>query len=291
MARFRSLVKWGMSNDIDLTALRAAIDQETRLTERVDPTAVARFRATFDLENSPAEANVVPPLFHFCLCQPVVSTSRLGQDGHPALGSVQPPDALPRRMWAGGEVTFHHPIGVGQSVTRTTKVTDVRLKKGRSGTLCFVTVHHSLESDDVLAITERQDIVYRANKSTLRDARPPAPEGERSRKILVTEPLLFRYSALTFNAHRIHYDAPYARDTEGYSGLVVHGPLQATLLCQFASDIGGRPPDVFSFRSLAPILGLGAISLRAEKRNDDALKLWTATAEGPIATEATAHWS
>lgn len=283
-----------MSRDVDLTPLRAAIGIETCVRERVDASAVARFRATFDLESTVSDGDAVPPLFHFCLCQPVVSTSQLGEDGHPAGGSIEAPKALPRRMWAAGKVTFHHPIRAGQSATRTTKVTDVVLKEGKSGALCFVTVRHDLMSDGVPAVTERQDIVYRANESSNRGpARVPAqaPEGEDRRDHDITEALLFRYSALTFNAHRIHYDMPYTRDVEGYSGLVVHGPLQATLLCQFATDLGGRAPQSFAFRSQAPIFGAGPLRLHARTRDYGSLDLWTATPDGPVAMHATAHWS
>jgi 3-methylfumaryl-CoA hydratase len=282
-----------MSAPNDISSLRAAIGKETRLTERVDEAAVARFEAVFDRQGKLAEGDPVPLLFHFCLGQPVSSTALLGPDGHPAESVLRPPATLPRRMWAGGEVQFHHSILVGQSVTRRTEIEDVVLKEGQSGALCFVTVRHRLECEGMEMTTERQDIVYRAAevRSSTPRPQPTAPEGVHRRAVAVTAPLLFRYSAVTFNAHRIHYDLPYAREKEGYPGLVVHGPLQATLLCQYAAELVGTPPSAFAFRSRAPIFGPGMIMLHALDCGDGDLKLWVATDGGPVAMDATASWS
>lgn len=258
-------------------------------TETLEQGLVDRFHATFD-RTVPADG-ALPMLLHLCLAQSVAPTAALAADGHPARGGFLPPVPLPRRMWAGGEFVFHAPLTVGARIRRLSRIEGVTVKQGRSGVLCFVTVGHRIESDGQLAITERQDIVYRPAEG----ARPPAavPAGPRvpARRHSVTpsEALLFRYSALTFNAHRIHYDHPYATGAEGYPGLVVHGPLQATLLCQFAADLAGAMPSRFSFRSSAPILGTAPFDLCADLQ-DGSASLWTQRAGDGPAMIAEATW-
>ncbi|MCB1493228.1 MAG: MaoC family dehydratase N-terminal domain-containing protein, partial [Rhodobiaceae bacterium] len=220
--------------EIDLDYLKGWIGREEIASEVLTPDLVRRFNATFDRESGLDAGDVAPLVIHFCLAQPAVPTAGLGPDGHPARGGFLPPVPLPRRMWAGGAFTFHDAIQIGEEVTRRSTIRDVTLKQGRTGALCFVTVEHAISSGGRAALTERQDIVYReAGTSAAPAASPePAPAGEESRRITPSAPYLFRYSALTFNGHRIHYDTPYVRDVEGYPGLIVHGPLQATLLCQ-----------------------------------------------------------
>ena len=224
---------------IDHDHLRSWIGREDRAEEQLTSALVQRFNATLN-RVSPLETGAeAPALIHLCLCQPAVPTAELGPDGHPARGGFLPPVPLPRRMWAGGKFSFHASLQIGVIVSRHSVVRDVAIKEGRSGSLCFVTVEHVISSDGTLAVTERQDIVYReaagAGSAAPRHALPSAPTGDHHRLIAVSAPLLFRYSALTFNGHRIHYDTPYARKEEQYPGLIVHGPLQAALLCQFAA--------------------------------------------------------
>lgn len=277
---------------LDLDHLRSWIGREDENSEMLTQASVDRFDATFDRTSSPGKAAALPVLLHFCLAQPSVPTVELGTDGHPARGGFLPPVPLPRRMWAGGAIDFHAPLRIGEIVTRHSVIEDLTVKQGRTGTLCFVTVRHDIESNRRPVLTERQDIVYRDAAS------PPAknvnvvekaPLGERSVKVAVSAPFLFRYSALTFNSHRIHYDAPYTYDEEHYPGLVVHGPLQATMLCQYATDLCSAVPRHFRFRSVTPILGPGTFTVNASSENNT-LKLWTAQNDGPMGMEAIAEW-
>lgn len=277
---------------IDLNHLRRWVGRETQTEELLTAATVARFNATFNRDPAPETDDEAPPLIHFCLCQSVVPTARLDSDGHPERGDFLPPVPLPRRMWAGGVLEFHDPIYIGEVVTRRSAVADIALREGRSGPLCFVTVTHEIRSGGRLAVTERQDIVYRA-PSTVAGSIPAmaeiAPCGNATRRVTPSEPLLFRYSALTFNSHRIHYDQPYARNEEDYAGLVVHGPLQATLLALFARDLRGVPPARFEFRSKAPILAPAAFMLHATE-DGGGLSLWTAASGGGVAMQARASW-
>ncbi len=257
----------------------------------VTPRLVAGFRATLTPHLAEIDAATAPLGLHWCLAPDMVEASRLGPDGHPVKGEFLPPVALPRRMWAAGEVRFLAPLAVGDRVRRRSWVSDVADKQGRSGPLCFVTVRHVLETDRGPAIEERQVIVYRGDGGARRD--PPAapgPEPEYRRSVAVDPVLLFRYSALTFNGHRIHYDAPYAMAVEGYAGLVIHGPLQATLLMNFAAIVEGRMPAAFSYRGVSPATGAQTLGLGAEPGPDGALALSVRAADGAVTMTATASW-
>ncbi|SMO40758.1 3-methylfumaryl-CoA hydratase [Thalassovita litoralis] len=277
--------------EIDIDHLRGWIGREQKDSEHLDPTLVRQFNATFDRDSGTEIGDVAPLLIHFCLAQPTVPTMKLGEDGHPARGGFLPPVPLPRRMWAGGAIQFFGPIRIGETVTRRSVITDVTLKQGRTGPLCFVTVDHDVTSNGLKVLTERQDIVYRGASPTGTTTTAPAPAaiGEQHRTVTPTAPLLFRYSALTFNGHRIHYDKPYATGVEGYPGLIVHGPMQATQLCQYAADLHGKPPRYFRFRSLSPIFDDADFTLNAST-DGAGLKLWTARTGGPVAMEAQAEW-
>lgn len=280
--------------EIDIEHLRTWIGREETRSELLTDALVERFNATFDRQ-SPLDPGAAAPLFiHLCLGQPAVPTAELGPDGHPARGGFLPPVPLPRRMWAGGEITFQGDIRIGEVVTRRSVIQDVVLKQGRTGTLCFVTVRHDVTSGGRPALSERQDIVYR-DVDAPGGARPkPAPDpagaGEHRREIAATPAFLFRYSALTFNGHRIHYDLPYTTGEEGYPGLIVHGPIQATLLAQYAADLRGRVPTRFSFRSLSPIFDTHDFSLNASAEGDE-MTLWTAATGGPVAMTGRAVWA
>ncbi len=277
-----------MTRDIDIAHLKSWIGREDSATETVTPQLVARFDATLGTRTEPAAGAVAPLLIHLCLALPAAPMEALGADGHPARGGFLPPVPLPRRMWAGGAFNFANDIRVGDEVTRRSRILDVAVKEGRSGTLCFVTVEHTIEADGKQALVERQDIVYRqAEPGGAKPAGEPALKADHSLLIDPTPTLLFRYSALTFNGHRIHYDAPYARAVEHYPGLVVHGPLQATLLIQFAERIKGRRPSRFSFRSMSALFD-GAPVILSASEDMDRLRLWTASPDSPIAMSAEA---
>lgn len=277
---------------MDLAHLRTWIGREERASEILMPGLVRRFAATFDRDWPVEEGAEAPLLIHFCLAQPAAPTSALGPDGHPERGGFLPPVPLPRRMWAGGAFEFTGVIRVGETVERRSRIENVEMKEGRTGPLCFVTVAHEISSGGRRALTERQDIVYReaarADRATA--APPPAETGNRCRPIVTSAALLFRYSALTFNGHRIHYDRAWA-EQEGYPGLVVHGPLQATLLVQAAADLGGRTPERFSFRSRSALFDDADFTVNSGEVADDTLQLWTARPGGPVAMEGRADWS
>jgi 3-methylfumaryl-CoA hydratase len=295
-----------VSEALGLAALRAWIGREHSDTDLVTPELVKRFRATFDLAPGGGIGDIAPLAMHWCLAPSAAPTGELGSDGHPAKGGFLPPVPLPRRMWAGGELEFGRPIRCGDEVRRVSRIENVEAKAGRTGPLCFVTVSHTLHVGDDVAVRERQDIVYRGAEGApppsgeARAARPDAPlptarSGEPAprlaRTIVPTSALLFLYSALTFNGHRIHYDRRYCLEEEGYPGLVVHGPLQATLLLHFAAELrGGEPPKRFVFRSEAPLFDLGPVHLAAEE-TEKGIAVSTSDAAGKKAMRAEAIWS
>ena len=277
--------------DMTLDHLRKWIGGEERASEMLTPALTERFLATFDRAGESDPGAEAPLMLHHALCQPVAPTSQLGPDGHPKRGGFLPPVTLPRRMWAGGEIAFHSAPRVGQTVSRRSVIDDVHIKQGRSGSLCFVTVTHAYATEGRTLLTERQDIVYREAPSpgATPKAPPPAPEGASRRDVDPSPELLFRYSALTFNSHRIHYDHPYVTGEEGYPGLVVHGPLQAALLVQYAADLHGAAPARFRFRGLSPVFSGSPLVLHATEE-DGAMTLWSAAPGGPVAMEASAQW-
>ena len=235
------------------------------ISDRVDPGRAAALLATLDLEPNADVGTVLPPLAHLAYFWDPVTEAGLGHDGHAHLGGMIPDLGLPLRMWAGGRLTCHAPFRCGIAAERVTRPTAVTQKQGRSGQLAFITLRHEIRQRGAPVVTEDQDIVYREAGAI--SGEPPVETGEADerRALKLSEITLFRYSALTFNAHRIHYDADYCRD-EGYTGLVVHGPLLATRLAMFAEEqLGGLAS--FSFRATAPlILGDVAWLCRAGSR-------------------------
>ena len=282
-----------MTASIDLDHLRQWIGRTTEATDVVTAQLVRGLLATlFQDIGDPRSNDPAPLTTHWCLAQPVVPMAEVGPDGHPARGGFLPPVPLPRRMWAGGELEFFDGLRVGDEVTRTSAIADVTLKTGSTGPLCFVTVQHRIETSRGIAIQERQDIVYREMSATPPpDAKPSAPPPAQHREHLRSDPvLLFRYSALTFNGHRIHYDRDYATRVEGYPGLVFHGPLQAALLVEFASRLrDGQAPGKFSYRGVQPLFEGSEFSLNANPI-ETGLELWTANAAGQPTMKAGATW-
>lgn len=274
---------------IDIDHLRHWIGRTETQSELLTQAMAARFKATFDQPGDSRDGDAAPVMIHLCLAPPAAPTAGLGPDGHPARGGFLPPVPLPRRMWAGGAFTFHDDIRVGDKVTRHSIIRDVTVKTGRTGTLCFVTVDHRIDSGGRLAVQERQDIVYRGADGSASKTPEPAPRGADRVTVTPSAALLFRYSALTFNGHRIHYDNPYTRGAEGYPGLIVHGPLQATMLVQLAQRLHGARPRHFEFRSLSPLFDIADFTLNAQ-RDGAGMRLWTSYAGGPVAMQARALW-
>jgi 3-methylfumaryl-CoA hydratase len=283
-----------MTGKLDIDHLRQWIGRSEEATDTVTAQLVKGLRATlFQEVGSPKPGDAAPFTVHWCLAQPVFPMSMLGPDGHPTRGGFLPPVPLPRRMWAGGEIEFLQPLRVGDESTRTSRIADVQVKTGSTGTLCFVSVEHSISSPRGIAIRERQDIVYRemtTSTPATAKASPPPPEAQH-RETHVSDPvLLFRYSALTFNGHRIHYDRDYVTKVEGYPGLIFHGPLQATFIIEMAAKLhGGKPPKKFTYRGLQPLFEGSEFSINANE-TADGMELWTANAEGQPTMKGTAVW-
>jgi 3-methylfumaryl-CoA hydratase len=219
----------------------------------------------------------------------------VGPDGHAAKGEFLPPVPLPRRMWAGGSIETRGPLRVGETVRRRSVIADITLKHGRTGALCFVSVDHEYASERGMALIERHDIVYREATDAMAKA-PPPPEpkppepkpADLAWQVEATPTLLFRYSAMTFNGHRIHYDQPYVTGVEGYPGLVVHGPLQASLMFNLAAVLGGRRPRHFRYRGLTPLIAGQSFAIKGRRGPGGGIACWTENALGQTCMEAQA---
>ncbi|MES2257976.1 MAG: MaoC family dehydratase N-terminal domain-containing protein [Pseudomonadota bacterium] len=283
---------------IDIKHLRQWIDRAETQVERLAAFPANALAATLDCPDHDfpfADGSPLPPLWHWLHFLPHHRLAETGADGHARVGGFLPPVPLPRRMWAGGRLNFHRPLHIGQTVTRESRVLDVTLKEGRSGNLVFVKVGHTLSGADGVAISEEHDIVYReavdgAAAAPVAAARP-APLDHAWQRLVKPDPvLLFRYSALTFNSHRIHYDRGYASGVEGYPGLVVHGPLVATLLLELLRrELPGTAIGAFSFRALKPLVDTDEFSVCGAPGDDGKIvRLWTRDSSGAITMEASA---
>lgn len=266
-----------MTGAIDIDHLEGWIGREETAEDVLTPGLLHRFHAT--LGNWLVKDDGHAPLgLHWCLSPPAVPGGDLGPDGHPARGGFLPPVPYPNRMWAGGAVTFHAPLSVGDVVRRRSRISAITPRQGRSGPLVFVSVDHDFRVKNQRRISERQDIVYRPAGPP-----PPAPSpGAAAKDAFVANPvMLFRYSAMTFNGHRIHYDHPYVTGTEGYAGLVVHGPLQATLLFHAAARALGTTALHITYRGLSPLIAGQPAQIR---RRDG--RLWLEKPDGQASFEA-----
>ncbi len=262
-------------------------ESEDIVTERL----AASFRAILAPHLADTPEGTAPLGLHWCLSPAIAAMDELGQDGHPAKNRDLPPVPMPRRMWAGGEIETFEPLRVGDRVRRRSTIADITRKQGKSGELWFVAVRHDYSTDRGLAIRERHDIVYReaaqpAKAGATLPADNPAERPHATSWTVPTSPvLLFRYSAITFNGHRIHYDLPYATGVEGYPGLVVHGPIQATLLYNLAATRFDAAPKRFTYRALAPAFAGADIFVQSDA---EGANYWTQSANGLVHMEATA---
>ena len=274
------------------------VGREQVQTDSLDPALARRWLATFDLKTS--DDGTMPQGIHLCLCTPEASTSALGADGHPArdnsAGSFFPPIPLPRRMWAASDISFLAPIQIGAKIERISRIASVSEKEGSTGKLGFVEVEHVTTADHVEVVREVQTLVYRGDAAPDASLSPPEPgEGSfdeagwgHTQTVKPSELLLFRYSALTFNTHRIHYDLPYARDVERYRGLVVHGPLIASLLLQLAADqFGDNKLASFAFRAVSPAIAGESLHL-ALRQGEGGFELGSFASDGRQTVKATA---
>jgi 3-methylfumaryl-CoA hydratase len=291
------------TDPIDLDHLRQWIGRTTEASDIVTAQLVRGLRATLFLDiGAPMHGDAAPFTVHWCLAQPVFPMSELGPDGHPSRGGFLPPVPLPRRMWAGGELEFLDTLRVGDEVTRRSEISDVTMKTGSTGALCFVSVAHVISTARGVAIRERQDIVYRdlvhrdlaSGAQPAAAAKPPTPPpAAQHRESHMADPvLLFRYSALTFNGHRIHYDRDYVTKVEGYPGLVFHGPMQAALLVECAARLhGGTVPKKFSYRGVQPLFDGSEFSINATATaTAPGMELWTANSAAMPTMKANAVW-
>jgi 3-methylfumaryl-CoA hydratase len=263
----------------------------------VTPSRVAAWHATLDHATDPPHDGDPAPLgFHWTLAPLLARESELGPDGHPRRGGFLPPIPLPRRLWAGSRIVFHRPLRIGERVERESTITAIDEKQGKGSALIFVTVHHRFVSADGVTVDEEQDLVYRE---------PPAPSARTTEAVIdargadgaewhstihPTETLLFRYSALTFNGHRIHYDRRYATGVEGYDGLVVHGPLIATLLLELIQTrVPAERIERFQFKAIRPTFDTSDFSVcGAPTADGDHFMLWSTDNHGARAVEADA---
>lgn len=280
---------------VDINALTPWIGRHETLHDQITTAPMIGMAATLDWpEPARTPDHPLPPLWHWAYFLPMARQSEIGPDGHPKRGGFLPPVPLPRRMWAGGRLQFHAPLHAGDAIERRSEIVNVSAKHGRSGSLVFVQVRHLISSPHGLAITEEHDIVYR-------DAPhpdDPAPTSRAApqdhawgREIHPDDVLLFRYSALTFNGHRIHYDRRYVTQVEGYPGLIVHGPLIATLLADLVGrQMPGAVMASFEFRALRPLFDIAPFSVCGKPSADGkTIALWAKNAEGWQTMEATAR--
>ena len=266
------------------------------LADDITAVPVAALSATLDRDDpQPAEGTELPPLWHWLYFLPRHRHSELGPDGHAKRGGFLPPVPLPRRMWAGGRLKWSesNPLRVGQRAERTSSIESVKHKSGRSGELVFVLVRHELQNDQGLSLTEEHDIVYRPAPQPGEPAPMPAVAETGAawqREIVPSDVLLFRYSALTFNGHRIHYDRQYVTGTEGYPGLIVHGPLIATLLVDLVRrNAPGAQLLSFDFRAVRPTFDPHPFRVNGQPSADGkTVRLWAQDHEGFLTMQATA---
>lgn len=246
------------------------------------------------LDNDPqalAAGASLPEFWHWIYFNAAVPRSQLGADGHERRGEFLPSVELPRRMWAGGRLRFLRPIALGREIERESEITSVEHKQGRSGELVLVTVRHTIRDAEAVCVEEEQDLVYceiPRGDGQLPPALPPDVDWREN--FLPDAITLFRYSALTFNAHRIHYDHRFTTETEGYRDVVVHGPLTALLLLEAAKRHGGGAPRAYRYRGHAPLFVDEPITL-AGKASKGETALWAAGPQGRIAMEASLAWA
>ena len=280
-----------------LTKLQSWQERSETMSDIITAAPLRALSATLDRDDPvPEDGSAVPALWHWLYFLPHARQSEIGPDGHPRRGGFLPPVPLPRRMWAGGRLRWEafNPLRVGQQVQRVSTIRSVQHKTGRSGELLFVLVEHRFSNQDGLALTEEHDIVYRGAARPCDPVPPPqqpplAGQAAWSRTIVPDDVLLFRYSALTFNGHRIHYDRQYVTQVEGYPGLIVHGPLIATLLLDLLRrQLPGARLVAFDFKVLRPTFDLHPFSVHGKPREDGrTIDLWAQDHDGFLTMQAT----
>ena len=274
--------------------LRDWVGRTQATEDLVAPFPVRALAATFDSgDPDPRNGDPLPPLWHWLYFLDAAPQSRIGADGHAERGDFLPPVPLPRRMWAGSRFSFDgEPVRVGETIGRTSEIKAVEPKSGSTGVMVFVTVKHTISGPRGVSLVEEHDIVYREAAKPgekPKDPKPAPADTTWTRKIVPDPVLLFRFSALTFNGHRIHYDQPYVTGAEGYPGLIVHGPLLGLLQIELARR--AQPDKVaksFEFRALSPVFSGPAFSVLARREADRSITTWIADPKGGLAQQGKA---
>ncbi len=283
-----------MSTKVDIDHLRKWIGKIDNVTDYVTPIVEQRYRATLNMDiGNPKDGEPVTSGLHWMLGWNLVKNDELGADSHPALGEFLPPVPLPRRMWAGSEIKALKPIRVGDKVVKQSTVADIQVKEGRTGLLCFVTAEYNFLVNDEVTINEKHNIVYRdiSKSGGGSGYSKEIPErADLSEKIFMHPTILFRYSAIGFVGHRIHYDDPYTVNEENYPGLIVHGPLQATYLLRAAEKLMGKQVKSFTHKVMAPVFANSEYMVGADKMDDGSVSCWGATKEFGVTMRAEAKF-
>ena len=283
-----------MSTKVDIDHLRKWIGKIDNVTDYVTPIVEQRYRATLNMDiGNPKDGDPVTSGLHWMLGWNLVKNDELGVDSHPALGEFLPPVPLPRRMWAGSEIKVLKPIRVGDKVIKQSTVADIQVKEGRTGLLCFVTAEYNFLVNDEVTINEKHNIVYRdiSKSGGGSGYSKDIPEkADLSEKIFMHPTILFRYSAIGFVGHRIHYDHPYTVNEENYPGLIVHGPLQATYLLRAAEKLMGKPVKSFTHKVMAPVFADSEYMVGVDKMDDGSASCWGATKEFDVTMRAEAKF-
>ncbi len=278
--------------DSDARDLQSWIGRTRTSRDRIEPDGVAHMAATLDRRDRwPARGDILPPSWHWLFFRDAAPMRDLGPDGHPARSDFMPPRPLPRRMYAGGRLGFEHAIRIGDEIERVSRIADISMRRGRSGPLAFFTIEHRFSCGGRLCVAEEERLVFReaAKPEQARQPGQSPPSDPAFSRIVTPDPvLLFRFSALIFNCHRIHYDLAYATGVELYPGLVVHGPLLALLLLDLVRrELPGAQIRDFAFRAHRPVFDTGPFRI-AGRRDDSRLTLWAEDQEGFLATQAEA---
>jgi 3-methylfumaryl-CoA hydratase len=275
-----------------IRVLQEWIGRQEYADDEVTLPAVRRLAAMLDRSSDDYRSGVpIPGSWYVTLFASTVRQSELGADGHPRKGQFLPPVPFPRRMFAGRRVWFHEQLRIGDAVSRVSRIESITPKRGRSGEMCFVTVRHEISAPRGLAVVEEQDIVYREAPPAdgVKRESSPASQGDSpdwSRELTPDAVMVFRYSAITFNAHRIHYDAAYTREREGYPDLVVNGGLTTLLLWEFAAAKSGRLLKASSSRNLKPLFVGRPLTLCGRLIAEDKVRTWALDADGALAVDA-----
>jgi 3-methylfumaryl-CoA hydratase len=282
-----------LQTELDVDLLKSWIGRTQSVQDVISLGSAQALAATLDQAKALDHGDALPPLWHWIYFWAVSPQSALGEDGHPRRGGFLPPVPLPRRMWAGGRLRFDHAIPLGSVAMCDSCIDDVKIKSGGSGQLVFVTVSHQLSIAGQVAVVEEHDIVYRDHPQAGAPSPQPkiAPTDAVWSSTITPDPvLLFRYSALTFNGHRIHYDRSYVTEVEGYPGLIVHGPLIAILMMELVrSHCSQRQIQSFDFRAVSPLFDTASFSVHARPEADGkTIQCWAANQHGELAMQAVA---